>query len=127
MVPGAPIVTISFGEERKFRLSRGRGEAKEVRDFPAPHGTAFVLPQETNAVWKHAVPKSTRYTGRRVSVTIRGFANARDSGFGEMAMGEVAAARLIKGRRCSPRRMAGRRKRESAELLARIGPGFRRL
>lgn len=76
MVAGAPIVTISFGEERKFRLSRGTGETKQVRDFPAPHGTAFVLPHETNAVWKHAVPKSTRYTGRRISVTVRGFGAA---------------------------------------------------
>ena len=73
MAAGAPIVTASFGEERTFRLSRGAGEAKEVRDFPAPHGTVFVLPQPTNAVWKHAVPKSGRYTGRRISVTIRGF------------------------------------------------------
>ena len=73
MAAGAPVVTLSFGEERTFRLSRGTGEAKEVRDFPAPHGTVFVLPQETNVVWKHAVPKSVRYTGRRVSVTIRGF------------------------------------------------------
>src|SRR5947209_8953551 len=77
MVAGAPIVTVSFGEERTFRLSRGAGDAREVRDFPAPHGAVFVLPQETNAVWKHAVPKSARRTGRRISVTIRGFhANA---------------------------------------------------
>jgi hypothetical protein len=79
MVAGAPIVTVSFGEERKFRLSRGTGEAKEVRDFPTPHGTVFVLPQETNAVWKHSVPKSARYTGRRISVTIRGVSLDRDN------------------------------------------------
>ncbi len=73
LLPGVPIVTLSFGEERVFRLSRGTGDARRVRDFPAPDGTVFVIPQATNAVWKHAVPKSARYTGRRISVTIRGF------------------------------------------------------
>lgn len=73
MVKGAPIVTISFGESRTFRLSRGKGEAHQVRDFEAIHGGVFVLPQETNKVWKHAVPKSARYSGRRISVTVRAF------------------------------------------------------
>jgi len=73
MLPGAPIITISFGEERVFRLSRGTGERGETRDFPATDGTVFVIPRETNDVWKHAIPKSARYTGRRISVTIRGF------------------------------------------------------
>ena len=75
MAEGAPIVTVSFGEERKFRLSRGKSEAREVKDFPAPDGTVFVLPRDTNAAWKHSVPKSARYTGRRISVTVRGFAD----------------------------------------------------
>lgn len=69
LVPGTPIVTISFGETRTFRLIRGR----ERRDFPAPAGTVFVLPHDTNLAWKHLVPKSTRYTGRRISVTVRAF------------------------------------------------------
>src|SRR5262245_25362873 len=73
MLPGAPIVTISFGEERVFRLSRGTGDARETRDFRARDGAVFVIPRDTNDVWKHSVPKSTRYTGRRISVTIRGF------------------------------------------------------
>jgi alkylated DNA repair dioxygenase AlkB len=73
MRPGAPIVTMSFGEERVFRLSRGTGERRETRDFRAADGTVFVIPRDTNDVWKHAVPKSARYTGRRISVTIRGF------------------------------------------------------
>ena len=73
MVADAPIVTISFGENRKFRLSRGHKDNRVVQDFEAPNGTVFVLPQATNAVWKHAVPKSVKYTGQRISVTIRGF------------------------------------------------------
>jgi hypothetical protein len=73
MLPGAPIVTASFGEERAFRLSRGTGRERRTQDFPARDGAVFVLPRDTNDVWKHSVPKSVRYTGRRISVTIRGF------------------------------------------------------
>lgn len=69
LVPGTPIVTLSFGEARTFRLSRGR----EKRDFPAPNGTVFVLPADTNRAWKHMVPKSVRWNGRRISVTVRAF------------------------------------------------------
>jgi alkylated DNA repair dioxygenase AlkB len=76
MRPGAPIVTMSFGEERVFRLSRGKGQGRERRDFRAKDGTVFVIPRDTNDVWKHSVPKSARYTGRRISVTIRGFRTA---------------------------------------------------
>jgi hypothetical protein len=73
MAAGAPIVTVSFGETRLFRLSRGSGDARRVRDFPAPAGTVFILPRDTNEMWKHAVPKSIRYQRRRISVTLRGF------------------------------------------------------
>jgi alkylated DNA repair dioxygenase AlkB len=79
MIPGTPIVTISFGETRVFRLTRGQDEAKEVRDFEATSGSAFVLPHDTNRVWKHAVPKSAKYRGRRISVTLRGFTSAPET------------------------------------------------
>src|SRR5262249_29056400 len=82
MVEGAPIVTVSFGEERIFRLTLEKtvfveGKRKRVidreLDFPAPPGTVFVMPYDTNLAWKHGVPKSARYTGRRISVTFRAF------------------------------------------------------
>lgn len=76
MAEGAPIVTVSFGETRVFRLSRGKGAEQIVKDFPAPHGTVFVMPFATNERWKHGVPKSARYTGRRISVTFRAFEGA---------------------------------------------------
>ena len=71
MIEGDPIVTISLGEERTFRLCpwRGRGFV----DFPARDGTVFVMPYGTNLAWTHAVPASRRHTGRRISVTLRGF------------------------------------------------------
>jgi hypothetical protein len=73
LIPGTPIVTISFGEERVFRLSRGKAALRQILDFSAPHGTVFVTPWETNRIWKHAVPKRASYTGRRISVTLRAF------------------------------------------------------
>jgi alkylated DNA repair dioxygenase AlkB len=76
MMHGAPIVTISFGETRVFRLTRGRGAVPQTRDFEAPDGAVFVLPYDTNRAWKHAVPKAARYRGRRISVTLRGFTSA---------------------------------------------------
>lgn len=71
MIPDAPIVTISLGEERVFRLRPYKG--KEIIDFPAPHGTVFVLPYATNQAFTHEVPHFQRFKGRRLSVTLRGF------------------------------------------------------
>ena len=74
LLEGSPIVTVSFGEERLFRLSRGKGAQRRVRDFPAPHGAVFVMPWATNLAWKHGVPRFARYAGRRISLTFRAFA-----------------------------------------------------
>lgn len=68
---GAPIVTVSLGEERVFRLTLPK--TKQRRDFPAADGTVFVTPYDTNLAWKHEVPKSAGRRGRRVSVTLRAF------------------------------------------------------
>jgi alkylated DNA repair dioxygenase AlkB len=72
MVPGAPIVTISLGEERMFRLAPWYRMGPPI-DFLARDGTVFVMPYETNLAWTHAVPASRRYTGRRISITLRAF------------------------------------------------------
>ena len=70
---GAPIVTVSFGETRTFRMTPEKGSDKPVQDFEARTGTVFVLPYDTNQIWKHSVPKRARYTGRRISMTFRSF------------------------------------------------------
>jgi alkylated DNA repair dioxygenase AlkB len=74
MVDEAPIVTISLGEVRIFRLSHPK--TKATRDFVARDGTVFVMPYDTNRVWKHAVPRFARYEGRRISITLRAFVTA---------------------------------------------------
>ncbi len=56
MVPGGPIVTFSFGEERTFRLTRSEKNEKAASDFSATNGAEFVLPFDTNRDWKRGVP-----------------------------------------------------------------------
>ena len=73
LVPGSPIVTVSFGETRTFRLTKGKGKSRQVVNQTAEDGRVFVMPWETNLAWKHCVPKSKRNTGRRISVTFRVF------------------------------------------------------
>lgn len=72
LVVGAPLVTVSAGEERVFRLRPRSGSEK--RDFIAADGSVFVMPYETNLAWTHEVPHSTRCLGERVSITFRAFA-----------------------------------------------------
>jgi alkylated DNA repair dioxygenase AlkB len=71
LVAGSPIVTISLGATRTFRLRprRGRGFV----DFSAAHGTVFVMPWQTNLDMRHEVPNQKCATGRRISITARAF------------------------------------------------------
>jgi alkylated DNA repair dioxygenase AlkB len=71
MIEGAPIVTISFGEERAFRVRPWKGSG--FIDFPVRNGTVIVMPYVTNKHWTHEVPFHRTHTGRRISVTLRGF------------------------------------------------------
>ena len=63
--------TISFGEERIFRLRPHGGNGKI--DLPVGHGTVVVIPYETNREWTHEVTKSRSHAGKRISVTMRAF------------------------------------------------------
>ena len=71
MVVGSPIVTVSFGEGRVFRLREWKGT--ETADCMAENGSVLVVSYEMNKRWTHEVPKLKRYQGRRVSVTLRAF------------------------------------------------------
>jgi len=71
LVVGSPIVTISLGAERVFRLLR-KGE--HSRDFAATHGSVFSIPWDTNLEVKHSIPEPrVGEEGRRVSITLRAF------------------------------------------------------
>jgi len=72
LIGATPIVTISVGASRAFRLrpAAGRGFA----DFEATHGSVFVMPWNTNLAVKHEVPHRKDSIGRRISITVRAFA-----------------------------------------------------
>jgi alkylated DNA repair dioxygenase AlkB len=71
MIAGAPIVTISLGQERVFRLRPWKGEG--TRDFPTGNGTVFIMPYDTNLAWTHEVTHRAKDQGERISITLRAF------------------------------------------------------
>lgn len=71
LIDGAAIVTISLGDTRTFRMRPWKG--KGMIDFEALNGKVFILPFSTNQTWTHEVPKTRKFRGRRISVTIRAF------------------------------------------------------
>jgi len=71
LVPDSPIVTISLGEERVFRMRPWK--KKGFTDFVLGHGDVLIIPSETNAAWTHEVPNFARYEDRRISITARAF------------------------------------------------------
>jgi alkylated DNA repair dioxygenase AlkB len=75
LIVGVPIVTYSFGEGRVFRLRPLQGTGH--KDFFARHGDVFIMPSETNLAWTHEVPHFSRFRGKRISVTLRGFIPGR--------------------------------------------------
>lgn len=76
-MPDSPTVTVSFGEERVFRLRPWphRPDAMAI-DFRTGDGTVFILPWATNRAFTHEVTASKRLTGKRISVTLRAFATS---------------------------------------------------
>ncbi|MDF1663272.1 MAG: alpha-ketoglutarate-dependent dioxygenase AlkB [Planctomycetota bacterium] len=72
MLEGCPILTISLGAARTFRLRPWR-MGKGFQDFPMVDGTSFIMPYNTNLHWTHEVPKRKSEKGLRISITARGF------------------------------------------------------
>lgn len=71
LVPGSPIVTVSYGSQRTFRLRQYRG--LERHDLLTSCGLVIVMPWGVNRAWTHEIVKTTR-PGRRMSLTFRCFA-----------------------------------------------------
>jgi alkylated DNA repair dioxygenase AlkB len=71
MAVGCPIVTISLGSTRTFRLRPWREAG--YQNFSVTNGSIIVLPYETNQTYTHEVLRLSKDQGRRISVTLRGF------------------------------------------------------
>ena len=67
----SPIVTISLGEERIFRMRPYK--KKGFKDIEMNNGTVIVVPWATNQQWTHEVPHFKRYKGKRISITLRAY------------------------------------------------------
>lgn len=68
-IPGCPIVTISLGATRTFLMHVKKRELP----FVVKDGAVIVIPDATNKKHAHSVPHRPGDTGRRISVTLRGF------------------------------------------------------
>lgn len=73
VIPGTPIVTISLGETRTFRLRPWKDDNGNRIDFKASNGAVFVMPFATNLSWTHEVPSFSKSKGLRISITLRAF------------------------------------------------------
>ena len=68
---GSPIITISHGEERVFRMRPYGG--KGFHDLLVKDGDVIVIPWETNKNYTHELPHFSKYKGRRISITLRAY------------------------------------------------------
>ncbi len=69
--PDSPIVTISVGQERVFRMRPW--QQKGFKDLTVRHGDVVVVPWDTNTRWTHEVPHFKKYAGKRISLTLRAY------------------------------------------------------
>lgn len=64
------IASISLGATRRFQLRR-RNDPTERRSIELHHGDLMVMSGRTQAEWHHAVPRTARSVGERISLTFR--------------------------------------------------------
>ena len=76
LVPDSPIVTISIGATRVFRLRPYKGNG--YVDFSADNGAVFVIPFNTNLAWTHEITHRKSNREERVSITLRAFESETD-------------------------------------------------
>ncbi|MEV7263326.1 alpha-ketoglutarate-dependent dioxygenase AlkB [Micromonospora aurantiaca] len=65
------VAIVSFGSPRALLLLRPRGGGGGSLRFPLGHGDLVVMGGSCQRTWEHAVPKTTRPVGPRVSVQFR--------------------------------------------------------
>ncbi len=65
------LVTISLGQERIFRMRPYQGQG--YKDITFRNGEIIIVPWETNLAWTHEIPKFKKYSGKRISITLRAY------------------------------------------------------
>jgi alkylated DNA repair dioxygenase AlkB len=66
---GALVAIVSLGEPRRFLLRPKGGRC--ARQFALGHGDLLVMGGSCQRTWEHAVPKTTRPVGPRMSIQFR--------------------------------------------------------
>jgi alkylated DNA repair dioxygenase AlkB len=69
IIPNSTIACLSFGAERRFHFKHT--VTKERITTELEHGSLLVMAGEIQTHWLHALPKSTRITTPRISLTFR--------------------------------------------------------
>ncbi len=64
------VAIVSFGSPRNLMLRPRAGGAETLR-FPQGHGDLIVMGGSCQRTWEHAIPKTARAVGPRVSVQFR--------------------------------------------------------
>lgn len=77
MAPGAPIVSVSFGDTRHFAFRR-KGETKTLLQTPLMNGDAVIMAGTTQKHYEHCVTKkgAKQCTKGRWNLTFRNFTEA---------------------------------------------------
>ena len=78
LVPGAPILSFSFGSVRTFRVKKKtEAEDEEIAkvDFPTEPGSLLAMCGDMQNEYKHEITKTAKAVGPRINVTIRCFNN----------------------------------------------------
>lgn len=69
LAEGAPIISLSFGAERKFSFKHKR--TKETVSLILENGSLLVMKGMTQRHWLHQIPKSVKVSSPRVNLTFR--------------------------------------------------------
>ncbi|MFF6783553.1 alpha-ketoglutarate-dependent dioxygenase AlkB [Streptomyces sp. NPDC012510] len=65
------VAILSVGDPRDLALRPHGGSGGETLRFPLGHGDLIVMGGSCQRTWDHAVPKSTRAVGPRISIQFR--------------------------------------------------------
>jgi alkylated DNA repair dioxygenase AlkB len=66
---GNVIGSLSLGATRTFRIRYNT--TREMKTFPAGHGTLIIMAGTMQQFWKHDVPKTRQLAGERINLTFR--------------------------------------------------------
>lgn len=65
------VAIVSVGDARKLSLRPAVGPHRSARTFQLGHGDLLVMGGSCQRTWEHAVPKSARAVGPRISIQFR--------------------------------------------------------